>query len=323
VVFGGGDDWMAALAVYRDEIPARVAHPSAEVVAAAMDKVHLARCARDVGLVAPHTEAVTDSALVEWVGPVVVKCRAHWLPGQVRPLRIEAKLFPDVSAAGTQIERIRCGGAEPVLQAPVEGRLGALIGIFHNGRLHGRVQQVASRLWPTPCGASTRAETVPVDEELAARSEHLLGALGWSGLVELQFLTGADGVPCLIDLNGRFYGSMALADTARPGLADAWGRLVLGEEMTGLPDARPGVRYVWTAGDVRRAGMERRGGLVADVADTLRWACGARESIWDPRDPGPAWYLATGSLRRRMLGGAAPGRAVPDLSEARTPAAVS
>ncbi|MDD9204840.1 hypothetical protein PU560_00005, partial [Georgenia sp. 10Sc9-8] len=68
------------------------------------------------------------------------------------------------------------------------------------------------------------------------------------GLVELQFLTGADGVPHLIDLNGRFFGSMALSNAARPGLTDDWGRLALGEPVGRLPDARPGVRYVWAAG---------------------------------------------------------------------------
>ncbi|MDD9205131.1 hypothetical protein PU560_01460, partial [Georgenia sp. 10Sc9-8] len=42
----------------------------------------------------------------------------------------------------------------------------------------------------------------------------------------------------------------------------------------------------------------RRGGLLADVADTLRWSRGARHSVWDRRDLGPTWHLATGRLRR-------------------------
>lgn len=91
--------------------------------------------------------------------------------------------------------RIRAADAEPVLQTPVRSRLGALIGIFHDGRLHGRVQQTTTRLWPTPNGVSARAMTVPVDEELVARAEALLQDLGWWGLVELQFLTGEDRVP--------------------------------------------------------------------------------------------------------------------------------
>ncbi|MDD9205254.1 hypothetical protein PU560_02090, partial [Georgenia sp. 10Sc9-8] len=179
VVFGSGDDWMAAVSAYRDQIPARVAHPPYEAVRLALDKVTLADNARHVGLVAPDTSPATDAALTAWQGPVVVKCRTHWTPGQVRPHRIEAKLFPDVGAATPQVERLWQAGAEPVLQTPVHGSLGALIGVFHDGRLRGRVQQVTSRLWPTPNGVSTRAQTVEVDEDLARRAEALLARIGW------------------------------------------------------------------------------------------------------------------------------------------------
>lgn len=37
VVFGGGDDWMAALSTYRERIPAAVAHPPSQVVEQALD----------------------------------------------------------------------------------------------------------------------------------------------------------------------------------------------------------------------------------------------------------------------------------------------
>ncbi|GAB3519179.1 hypothetical protein GCM10027402_05500 [Arthrobacter monumenti] len=289
---------MAALSTYRNDIPARVAHPRSGVVEAALDKVNLAEVAFGAGLAAPHTEMATEQALAGWTGPVIVKCRAHWSQGQTRPHRIEAKLFPNIEAARKQVEHLQDAGAEAVLQTPVRGSLGALIGIFHDGRLNGRVQQNTSRLWPTPNGASARAETIPVDEDLATKAETLLHRLNWSGLVELQFLTGADGVPHLIDLNGRFFGSLALSNSARPGLIDAWGQLVLDGSMPELGDARPGIRYAWTAGDLRRAAVERRNGLAADVVDTLHWARKARHSVWNLRDPGPAWSLAAGRFTR-------------------------
>lgn len=298
VVFGGSDDWMAALAAYRDDIPTHVAHPRHEVVSAALDRVILAEHARRAGLATPHTELATDEALARWRGPLLVKARAHWFPGQTKAHRIEAKRFPGPDAARVRIEEIRREGAEAVIQAPIDGDLGALIGIFRDGRLDGRVQQVASRLWPTPNGASACAQTIPVDDALVAKAEDLLSGLDWWGLVELQFLTGTDGIPYLIDLNGRFFGSMALSNAARPGLADAWGQLVLGREVAHLPDAVPGIRYAWMAGDLRRARIERRGGLVADLAETVRWAVGARRSIWDPRDLGPARHLVTARFRR-------------------------
>lgn len=302
IVFGGGDDWMAALSAYKDQIPAVVAHPDKNAVDAGLDKVVLAEASAAVGLAAPYTVTATPEELTDWQGPVVVKCRAHWSQGQTRPHRIDARLFPDTASAQNQVNRILVAGAEPILQRPVNGGLSALIGIFHEGRLRARVQQVSPRLFPTPYGASSRAVTVPVDEDLVARSEDLLRNLGWSGLVELQFLTGEDGAPHLTDLNGRFYGSMSLAEKARPGLVDAWARTELGEPFPDLSDGRAGVRYSWFAGDLRRAVRERRGGLASDVVDSLRWGLRARHSVWDPKDPAPAGYLVSQRLQSLVPG---------------------
>ncbi|MGY2079850.1 ATP-grasp domain-containing protein [Modestobacter sp. SYSU DS0657] len=299
VVFGGGDDWMAALSLLRDGVPTAVAHPPAQIVAAALDKVGLVERAGAVGLAAPRTEPATAEAVASWSGAAVVKCRAHWRPQHRHEHRIEARWYPDAARAADRIGLLRDAGLEPVLQQPVDGELMALIGLFSDGRLHGRVQQRSPRLWPTPTGVSCRAETVPVEEDLADRATALLADLGWSGLVELQFLRDGDGVPHLIDLNGRFFGSMALANAAGANLADAWGRQVLGEPPPVLPDARAGERFLWTAGDVRRAVAERRGGLLADVGSTLRWLPGATTSVWDPRDPAPTVELVGSRLRAR------------------------
>lgn len=291
IVFGGADDWMAALSAYGGEIDAPVAHPDFSVVSTAMDKLELTGLARSVGLAAPETRLADAATMRTWRGPVVVKCRSHWTPGRMEDHRIEAKVFRDVVEAGPRVQFIRAAGEEPLLQEPVRGQLGAIIGVFHDGRLDARVQQVTAGLWPTPSGVSTRARTVPIDEPLVRLCERLLDGLGWRGLVELQFLTGADGVPRLIDLNGRFFGSMALTNVARPGVADMWGRLVLGESFDPLPDAAPGHRYSWAAGDLRRAAVERRGGLVSDVTTTLLWAASATDSVWSVRDPWPTARL--------------------------------
>ncbi len=298
IVFGGGDDWMAALSAYRAQLPLPVAHPSFDIVQTVLDKMRLTEFAHKVGLASPHTELATDQALAMWQGPLVIKCKEHWAPNQTHPLRIEAKLFPNAEAARPQVGRIRAAGAQPILQAPVTGSLGALIGVFHDGMLIGRTQQVSTRLWPTPNGASARAYTVPVDDELVGKVEKMLLELGWHGLVELQFLTGDDGVPYLIDFNGRFFGSLALAEAAGHGLVRTWGEIAVGEKHPALPDARAGQRYAWFAGDLRRARIERRGGLLHDVASTLLWSFKAEHSTWSVQDPKPSVYLALERFRR-------------------------
>lgn len=299
VVFGGSDDTVAALTAARDRIPSCVAHPPIDRVMTALDKIELSELARAAGLAAPRIEVATDVALARWEGPVVVKCRSHFAPGQRHEYRIEARRYPSPERAANRVRRIRDAGLVPTVQQVVDGELGAIIGLMHEGRLLGRVQQAASALWPVPSGVSSRAETVPVDEDLAGRAEALLADLGWEGLVELQFLTPPGGVAHLIDLNGRFYGSMALANEAGANLADAWGRQALGLPLPPLPDARIGVRFAWTAGDLRRAFAERRGGLLSDLRTTFGWARKATaSSVWDGHDVRPALHLLLAAIGR-------------------------
>lgn len=301
IVFGGGDDTLAALAVHRDRIPACVAHPPSDRIALALDKVELAHRAADAGLRAPRTEVVTDDVLERWRGPLVVKCRSHWTAGEHPAYRIETRRYDEAGHAVERVRRIRAAGFVPVVQEVVDGGLGALVGLMDGGRLIGRIQQETSALWPVPSGVSSRAVTVAVDVDLADRCELLLRRLGWSGLVELQFLTPQGGEPQLIDLNGRFYGSMALANAAGPNLADAWARQALGHRIPRLDDGRAGVRFSWLAGDLRRAVAERRGGLVGDVAATLNWArCAEASSVWDRHDIHPAAHVLLGAALARV-----------------------
>lgn len=299
VVFGSGDDWMAATSFLQDRLPMRVAHPGPAVVAQALDKLELSRLAAESGLAAPTTRPATPAAVESSALPVVVKNRWHWAPDRTRRHRVETQICQTRDELRSHLAQFTQDADEPVLQEHLGGELGALIGVMHEGRLLGRVQQAASRLWPTPTGASARARTVPVDPVLAARSENLLRRLGWTGLVELQFLVDDDGVHHLIDLNGRFFGSLALSESARPGLVDAWARSVVGAPVPELADGRPGLRYHWMSGDLRRAVAERRGGVVADVCSSLHWGLGARHSVARLNDPRPLLHLLGGRRAAR------------------------
>lgn len=299
VVFGSGDDWMAAVSYLQDRLPVRVAHPSSDVVARALDKLELARLAADVGLRSPWTRPAEEVGTDDSPLPVVVKNRWHWVPDRSRRHRVETRVCRTRESLREHLAGFSHDGDEPVLQEHIEGGLGALIGVMHEGRLLGRVQQVSPRLWPTPTGASARARTVPVDPDLAERSEDFLRRLGWTGLVELQFLVTDDGTHHLIDVNGRFFGSLALSESARPGLVDAWARSVIGAPVPELGDGRVGLRYHWLPGDLRRAVTERRGGLGRDVWESVRWGVGARHSVATLGDPRPALHLLAGRWSER------------------------
>jgi predicted ATP-grasp superfamily ATP-dependent carboligase len=287
-VFAAADDWLVGLAAVRDGIPAEVPYAPSVGLLAGVDKLELAKLARSSGLKAPRTVIATPDALACWEWPAVVKPRSHWVEGsEDPPVRLATTVAPDEATAQVHVAELEAHGNTALLQEHLSGRLLALT-MLMNSASQGvaTVQQVADRVWPLPAGVSTRAVTVKVDVDLAARVKHLLQSLRWVGLAQAQFLLTGSG-PVLIDLNPRYYGSMALAVRAGVDWPVLWARLATGRPVPDRSDAALGIRYSWLEGDLRRAAVERRGTLVADVGSTFRWAAGSSHSVLDVWDPWP------------------------------------
>jgi predicted ATP-grasp superfamily ATP-dependent carboligase len=288
VVFGAGEAEVLTLSEHRGAVPAVVPHASHDVVLAALDKARLSEAAVAAGLRIPaslNPDSLRDESL-----PVVVKARLHARPGHAgAPPRIDTNVVIGASAARRRVAEIAALGGQAEVQEFLDGRLMAYAAVTTVDGRHVAAQsmQVASRVWPPGAGASCRAVSVPVDPELSARAAELLAALGWFGLAELQFIVPADGVARLIDLNGRFYGSLALAVKAGANLPATWAALATGREAQTVT-AGGGVRYSWWEGDLRRAWLERRGGVARDVAGALCAGLGAAHSITALGDPLPA-----------------------------------
>jgi predicted ATP-grasp superfamily ATP-dependent carboligase len=207
-----------------------------------------------------------------------------------------------VLAAAESVRRL---GGQPVLQQVITGSLVAYC-VFRDseGRRITHSQQVATATFPPGAGVSTRAETEDIDAALASAAEKILDDLGAWGVAEIQFIRDAEGRSHLIDLNPRFYGSIALAIAAGADLPALVARDAIGEHLSPTP-VRTRVRYQWLEGDLRRAGIQRCGGRARDLAATFAYARGAVHSIWSRKDPAPAiWF--TRELGKRALRKASP-----------------
>ncbi len=289
VVFGGDDVEVLGLSVARDRLGTVFPYAPHDQVLRAIDKLGLTQAADAVGMATPATAAADDDAVARTVLPVVVKARLHWAPGAtVGRGRVAAALCTTREQVVAAVEEARLAGREIVLQEVVDGDLVAVTALCApGGQVLARSQQRATRLSPL-LRTSTRARTEPVDPALAAQVDALLAELRWTGIANLQLLAPADGPPRLIDLNGRFYGSLALALAAGLDLPVWWTLLATGSTVEVQPPAAVGVRYSALEHDLQRARTERRGGLLADLADSLRAARGAAHSTWDRHDLRPS-----------------------------------
>jgi predicted ATP-grasp superfamily ATP-dependent carboligase len=317
VVFACSDGEILTLSRERESISARVPHPPHEAMLRAIDKLELGTAAREVGMTTPPVAGSGAEARERWgAGPTIVKERLHGTPTAAAAFtHLAPQAFFDPASVDRRIEELRAAGAVPLVQPLIEGQLMAFTSVLdEQGHMLARVQQVAERTYPRNAGLSVRARTVPVDEQLVEQVSRLLRKLGWFGLSELQFILPAEGAPVLLDFNGRFYGSLALALAAGVNLPDTWARIATGRSPVEAGDARPGVRYQWLEGDLRAA-RERSRGPLRDAAGCLRYGMSASASIWSARDPLPG-LLTTGTLLSQALRLTAKGAGrVPDSTD--------
>jgi hypothetical protein len=300
-----------ALSLRRHRLPVTLPYPSHEAVLRAFDKLELTREAARCGLGTPWTTPATEAALAGVDGPVVVKVRFHWRPGVIgMPGRWRAYICQDREEARRRVAEMRAAGGDPLLQEVVQGPLlYCHVLVDRGGRLLAAVQQRSEPVteipltWPPGAGVRVRSVTVPLDLELAERITVLLRRMGWIGFVGLMFIVGVDGVPRLVDFNGRIPMSFQQSIAACPPLPDRWARVAAGLPAGTVPAVQVGVRYQWLWGDLRRPVKEGRGGRVVDVVGCLAYARGATHGIWSAEDPWPAirsWQRHLVRVARRL-----------------------
>lgn len=292
VVFCSYDVGLLVLSRRRAEIaPAVVPYGPHEVVERSFDKLAFTRAAEAAGLAVPRTQEASEEALAAWSGPVVVKARLHV------PTRYETRRFPDAEAARPFVAEMRAEGGEPLLQECITGQLGAVVVVVdREGRVAAEVQQRCDRYWPAEAGVTARARTIAPDREISARVAQLVRDIGWFGLGEVEYLLDEQGVPRFTELNGRFYGGMALAGRAGVNVAAAWARLATDRPLGPIPAARVGARFQWLNRDIAAS---RHAEGIKGVAEALALAPLSAHSMVARGDLTPLITVYLPELARR------------------------
>jgi predicted ATP-grasp superfamily ATP-dependent carboligase len=277
----------------------------ADTLLEAFDKSRIIERAEALGVVVPPTQ-LPDSlrachVAAEIVGfPCVVKARSNNVLTATGFIRDPG---PAYVASHRELERAvparRQGDQWPLIQGWVPGQGKGVFALCDHGRVvawfaHERLRDVH----PSGSGSSLR-RSAPIDVRLQEPARRLLGALRWHGPAMAEFRDDGEHDPWLIELNGRFWGSLALAIDAGVDFPLLWMRLLLGETVGGPPAYREGVTVRWLWGDVKRFLFILRGppvGFPAAYPSRARGAwelvgpqpAGTRIETWDRSDPWPA-----------------------------------
>jgi predicted ATP-grasp superfamily ATP-dependent carboligase len=233
-----------------------IAAPSFDAYDSVTDKFRLFQAAQRLGLSMPATQFV-DPGGAPWVVPndlhypVVLKparsriaTDGHWLSTSVK-----------VAHSRADADRIIAQHAwfqhNPFLvQEYIHGQGQGIFALYNHGRPVGFFAHKRLREKPPEGGVSVLSESVPVAEHMRQIAEALLTPIGWHGVAMVEFKVSGDGTPYLMEINGRFWGSLQLAIDAGVDFPYLLYRLAIGQPVGPVGPYKIGVKSRWLLGDL-------------------------------------------------------------------------
>lgn len=230
----------------------RLIAPPRAAYEALSDKAGLVALARAAGVPVPKTavaETPADlaAAAAEIGHPCVLKPHRSVVEQDGRQQRFSV-CYAETPA---DLARIDDPAAFPVLvQERIVGPGEGAFFLMDHGRTVACSAHRRLREYPASGGASTYRESIPVADDLRAHGERLLASVGWHGAAMVEFKRcAATGTAFLMEVNGRLWGSLALAIAS----GVDYPRMLVELAETGRTSAgayRTGLRCRWFWGDV-------------------------------------------------------------------------
>jgi predicted ATP-grasp superfamily ATP-dependent carboligase len=316
------EDDLIALAALEPEIEGcKILTPRAAPLGIVLDKAATLKRAKAIGIDVPacwqplssedfaaKAPTLSYPLVLKWADPPAIL--PHLAEHAIDFIKCEQIDGPE--ALLSALARYRALGTYPLAQSYCPGiGLGQMFHMKDSAATlsfqHRRVHE-----WPPEGGVSTVCATVPLDQhgDQRAKSEALLASIGWEGpaMVEYRYDLRT-GTYWLMEINGRFWGSLPLARHA--GAEFAWETYA---QAMGIATEPPEIRERharYTIPETRRLMrilFARRGitdrqfkptpwrDLISYIGDFID--PGMRYFVWDARDRGPFWADMKGVVRK-------------------------
>jgi predicted ATP-grasp superfamily ATP-dependent carboligase len=228
------------------------------VFEALSDKWKLLELARRLGVSIPKTHFIKDlSALDDFIPqltyPAVLKPYRSMIPFNGGWMASCVKYAHSAQELRETAARHEYFSRHPFLiQEYVEGQGKGIFALYDHGTplvffAHRRLREK-----PPSGGESVLCESVPVDPALRAMADSILQSVGWHGVAMVEFKVAADGKPYLIEVNGRFWGSLQLAIDAGVDFPWLLYQLAMRADVDKIDRYAVGVKWRWLLGDFAR-----------------------------------------------------------------------
>lgn len=304
------DGSILSLLPVRDELGAEVVAPSHSSFLAVSNKALVSRVAREVGIAVPRQWVLQSHDQLDEVleggveFPLVIKpARSVGGDDEANGRRVRLS----VSHAATRAELVEGLSNLPDEAYPVllqQRIIGPGMGVFlllWDGELLAAASHRRLREKPPSGGMSVYSESIPIDPLLLERSWRLLDYFAWQGPAMVEYkVDTVTGVPYLMEVNGRLWGSLQLAIDAGVDFPALLIEAARGDPQISEGPYRPGLRLRWWWGDIDHLLIRLRRSnpvlsLPPDAPSRLQvvrefmrvWRRGERNEVFRLHDPWP------------------------------------
>jgi protein-tyrosine-phosphatase/predicted ATP-grasp superfamily ATP-dependent carboligase len=257
-VFSISDSTTQILARVKEELGlAGAAIPSWDAYDFVSDKYRLMELAQQLSIPTPGTIFVPDGnvdAVAEQITqyPVVVK------PGRSLAQVDGRWTKTNVHCVSSRNELMELYKRTPYLSCPsliqrrIEGTGQGIFGLFDHGKPLALFAHRRIREKPPAGGVSVFRESIALPEPMTSYAVRLLEQVTWHGVAMVEFKVDHEsGVPMLMEINGRFWGSLQLATDAGLNLPHLLHRMAKGvSEVVPRDSYRVGTKSRWLLGDL-------------------------------------------------------------------------
>ena len=250
------DDWMLTAVVDHYDDFSDLLHmgcPPPAITRLVLDKSATLAIAQRCGIEVPKTELILDSSqLHDLIGilpfPWVLK------PAQ-RETRIEKMKSCSLGTAEEVATKFPPGRrfTPPMLVQEYCAGFGVAVeALFHDGQCLAVFQHRRLKEFPYTGGASVTAVAEEPNPSLVQSSLALLRALEWQGVAMVEYKISPEGRAVLMEVNGRYWGTIALPISAGIDFPLYQWKLAHGERPEIPANYAVGTKWRWTVGYLHR-----------------------------------------------------------------------
>jgi predicted ATP-grasp superfamily ATP-dependent carboligase len=220
------------------------------------DKWMLLKLAQQLNLSIPKTQFVRDVSSLDDICPllefpVVLKPHRSMISSHGRWISTSVQYARSAQELKEIATRYEYFNQHPFLiQEYIWGQAEGVFALCDNGKplvffAHRRLRER-----PPSGGVSVLSESIEPNPEAQRMAQAILDYVGWHGVAMVEFKVSAQGTPYLMEVNGRFWGSLQLAVDAGVDFPWLLYQLAIGRDLGEATPYITGVRCRWLLGDL-------------------------------------------------------------------------